>query len=588
KMLRDEQEDEFLESMIIEGTEEISAQQHEEIDSYLNIENAEAESDGEDNAHPSNEKTLDNIQKNKRPRGPTKKENFEERYTITHVGDDGQPLQLVKAATKFVNYCSIIVRENMPISIPAWKKADRKQAQSEEVVQSEGDHEESVVPQSVPKAQKELLWRELSNKFTLPEGTEQIVKQWTLKKMAILLQTFETKMWAHFVNHGQAPDFEKSSKLRANWELFVQYKESEVAKARSEQHSGISRKRKYNHKMGPGGYRKSIPKWEKMEAELEQRGVNLPTANWPRHSKCWYYGYGGSLSSDGTLIFSDKIKRAAERLVKAIDKSSKGEFVPEREKDELTWALENREHPGRTRGLGNVIWKVGFPEDRGSYRKRRTLSEADAKIRRLEGKLVASQRMWHFFAKYWHKMEEAQQMEEEAQRPVQDQQPSQEAQRPVQDPRPPEDEKRYLVDDLKHHCPCELHIPMWNLSTAVAHGVALPVVPEQKFHCYDIPPGYSTVIMEQVVSGYKDLELDEKGGDNESTLKEVVHGRILWLKAYIKLLPENRDGGTTTAQSTATVGGGSRRPSPPPPKSHANDPPSSLSPPPTKNSKSSK
>ena len=78
------------------------------------------------------------------------------------------------------------------------------------------------------------------------------------------------------------------------------------------------------------------------------------------------------MSCDGTLIFNDKIKRAAERLVEANDKSYKGEFISEREKDELTWALENREHPSRTRGLDNVSWKVGFPEDRGSYRKRRT------------------------------------------------------------------------------------------------------------------------------------------------------------------------------------------------------------------------
>ena len=92
----------------------------------------------------------------------------------------------------------------------------------------------------------------------------------------------------------------------------------------------------------------------------------------------------GKFVSDGTLIFNDKIKRAAERLVEAIDMSSKGEFIPEKEKDELTWALENREHPSRTRGIGNVWWKVGLPEDRGSYRKRRTLSEADVKIHSLE------------------------------------------------------------------------------------------------------------------------------------------------------------------------------------------------------------
>ncbi|KAJ1276178.1 hypothetical protein BS78_05G194200 [Paspalum vaginatum] len=459
--MHDEREEEFMASIIREGTEEISAQEHEEADSYVNYENAEADSDREDNADHSN----------KNPLGSSQKENFEERYTITHVGDYGQPLEPVKAATKFVNYCGIIVRENVPISIPAWKKAEKK----------------------------ELLWRELSNKFTLPEGTEEMVKQWALKKMAILLQTFKTKVWGNYVKHGQPPDFGKYLKLRGDWELFVQYKESEAAIARSEQNSESSRKTKWNQ----------------------------------------------SSNNEGST------SKGAERLVEAIDKSSKGKFIPEREKDELTWALENREHPGRTRGLGNVSWKVGFPEDRGSYRKRRTLSEADAKI----------------------------------------------------NPRPAEDEKRYPVDDLKHHCSCELHIPTWNLSTAVAHSVALPVVPGQKFHCSGIPPGYSTVIVEQVVSGYEDLELQQKGGDGERTLKEVVHGMILWLKAYIELVPENRDGGTTAAQSTATAGGGSRtesarhrspnndpppRPSPSPPQSHANDPPPSPSPPLTKNSKSSK
>ncbi|KAJ1275669.1 hypothetical protein BS78_05G153500 [Paspalum vaginatum] len=256
------------------------------------------------------------------------------------------------------------------------------------------------------------------------------------------------------------------------------------------------------------------------------------TANRPRCSKCWYYGYGGSLSSDRTLIFNDKIKRVAERFVDAINKSSK-------------------EHPSRTRGLGNVPWKVGFIEDRGSYREQRTLSEADANIRSLEAN---------------------------------DQRPTEEAQ----------PEKRCPINDLKHRCPCELHILMRNLTTPIVHGAALPVLPGQKYHCYDIPPGYSTVSMEQVVSIYEDLELEHKGGDGERILKEVIHGMILWQKAYIKLVAENRDGGTTTAASTAT-GGGSRiesprrrspnnNPSPLSAKSHTK-PPTYRSPPPCKSSK---
>ncbi|WVZ97939.1 hypothetical protein U9M48_043438, partial [Paspalum notatum var. saurae] len=310
-----------------------------------------------------------------------------------------------------------------------------------------------------------------------------------------------------------APEFTKYPKLRVDWELFVQYKESEAAIARSEQNTEIARKRKYNHNMGPGGYRRSIPKWEKMEAELEQRGVKLVTANWPIRSKCWHYGNGGSLSSDRTLIFNDKIKQAAERLVEAIDKSSKGEFVPEREKDELTWALENREHPGRTRGIGNVSWKVGLPEDKVSYRKRKSLSEADAKIRSLEADigglrqdLIPDQNDNHDEAP---QMVQDQRRAEETQRlPVQDQRPTDEAQPQL------ENEECYPVNDLKHRCPCKLHIPMRNLSTLVAHGVALPVFPGQNYHCSDIPPGYSVVTLEQIVPSYEDLEVEHKGGDD--------------------------------------------------------------------------
>ena len=37
----------------------------------------------------------------------------------------------------------------------------------------------------------------------------------------------------------------------------------------------------------------------------------------------------------------------------------------------LTKALENKEHPGQTRGLGpNYPWRIGFPEDEASYRSR--------------------------------------------------------------------------------------------------------------------------------------------------------------------------------------------------------------------------
>lgn len=51
---------------------------------------------------------------------------------------------------------------------------------------------------------------------------------------------------------------------------------------------------------------------------------------------------------------------------------SEGSFQADREKDILTTALGNKEHPGRTRGKGvNVSWRDGFPDDYCTYRSRK-------------------------------------------------------------------------------------------------------------------------------------------------------------------------------------------------------------------------
>jgi hypothetical protein len=58
-------------------------------------------------------------------------------------------------------------------------------------------------------------------------------------------------------------------------------------------------------------------------------------------------------------------------LVKTIAEVQEGTFQPDRENDELTKALKNKEHTGRTRGLGSAIpWRCGFAEDNQTYRSR--------------------------------------------------------------------------------------------------------------------------------------------------------------------------------------------------------------------------
>jgi len=100
-----------------------------------------------------------------------------------------------------------------------------------------------------------------------------------------------------------------------------------------------------------------------MEQEMLARGVTPETIakNWSKRSKHWFYGHGGSVDRDtGALVWGQEISRAAERLVRAQETVHSGEIRTNKEKDELTYALENPEHGGRTRGYGAVPWLRSF------------------------------------------------------------------------------------------------------------------------------------------------------------------------------------------------------------------------------------
>ena len=124
------------------------------------------------------------------------------------------------------------------------------------------------------------------------------------------------------------------------------------------------------------------------------------------------------------------------------------------------------------------------------------------------------------------------------------------------------DDQRYPVDDVTMPTPCELHVRARNISIHVAYGSALPLNPSTTIHERPIPPGYTSVTVEQIVGNNEDLELDFVGGDREKTLGDALHGVVLWRKADIKL----------TASTTAPVQ--TDRPSPRP-----TSPPSPLPPP---------
>jgi hypothetical protein len=62
-----------------------------------------------------------------------------------------------------------------------------------------------------------------------------------------------------------------------------------------------------------------------------------------------------------------------------------------------------------------------------------------------------------------------------------------------------------------------------------------------------ISPGYTSVSVERICQpDFEELEIDIPGGDREKTLKDALHGIILWPKRYIVITPRMMDLRETT------------------------------------------
>jgi hypothetical protein len=102
-----------------------------------------------------------------------------------------------------------------------------------------------------------------------------------------------------------------------------------------------------------------------------------------------YMGIAGP--TDREPVIGGEIGRAAQRLIDIVDAFASGAFVPNQEKDELTYALQTLEHPGRTQGKGLISWQHGFPKDAATYRSRQQRKDEEAeRIRMLEEAVLQS------------------------------------------------------------------------------------------------------------------------------------------------------------------------------------------------------
>jgi hypothetical protein len=122
--------------------------------------------------------------------------------------------------------------------------------------------------------------------FTLPvlgttaltDAMSRKVKLWVFKKMATQSQTFKKRLYRYYLKENQAPEFTGYlEKQEEQWDTFLEYKESALAKKRSETNKLNASNKKYHHHLGTCGYRTAMPKWDKADTEMRAAGIKLAT-----------------------------------------------------------------------------------------------------------------------------------------------------------------------------------------------------------------------------------------------------------------------------------------------------------------------
>jgi len=168
-----------------------------------------------------------------------------------------------------------------------------------------------------------LIWLDILQHFTLDtqdEALKEKVKIWAMQKMAKQFQAWKNKLYKTFVAHDRTPDFTNKAyvKLRSFWDEFVEFKNSNEGQARMINNQENTKQKQYHHHMGSGGYRTAIPKWQKLEQEILDSGIELESLHWPERAKYWFFGHGGTMDLETEkVVYNEKLQRVGQRLAYA-------------------------------------------------------------------------------------------------------------------------------------------------------------------------------------------------------------------------------------------------------------------------------
>jgi hypothetical protein len=138
---------------------------------------------------------------------------------------------------------------------------------------------------------KNQIWNKLLTRFVLAQGSEELVKEYTMKQLAINFQNWRSQMNTKFAKKGLDPT--KKYKIpEGQWAVFLEQRSSHEFISLSKVNSELSKKNKYHHHLDTGGYKRQVSKWRQEDAEKKAAGLPTlseqlgeRTANWIRARK---------------------------------------------------------------------------------------------------------------------------------------------------------------------------------------------------------------------------------------------------------------------------------------------------------------
>jgi len=465
-------------------------------------------------------------------------------YSITEVTEAGVPTQSQQAQAAFRRACASLGRTRVRITYPTWK--------------------------DVPQSEKNLCWESVKRQFTFPADCNlAAVERQALLKMCKAWKNLKSELYNTYVKHELVPNPDTYPYLEDQWTDFVARCKSEEFQEQSRANKERQSHNTHPHRLGTGGYARKELDWNREDEQAALQNRPAPFSQIPeRRARNWLRARAASSGDGPVSCRKPETEQVAQRILQLSEESIQGSFQPSREKDILTSALGNKEHPGRTRGIGvSVPWKLGFPDDASSYRSRRRnkFERAAAEHERLQAMIAAEVEAKLKEQMDMMKEQMDQRVEEQVIERIRamtelrsscasapDNEPdnmqhdrhdfhvSENEEDPISDGIPKEvTGERYPVDEIETSTKCMLLMATVVGSDniiEVGRGLAFQCSANQNIHGRLLEPGYAKVTVDMIHPNCMDLPVPIPPMDDVNTLGQALHYIIQWPKKFIKLV----------------------------------------------------